>query len=332
MVDGKLLDEPARLAALARCGVLDTKPEAQFDKITGLVQVVLGVPIAAVSLIAADRQMFKSIRGMAAQDTSRNVAFCSHTIMSREPLIVPDAMLDLRFSENHLVIGAPGIRAYAGVPVRSPDGYNLGALCAIDTNPRTFDAGQIEILHNFASLVENELELRTIADKDFLTGAMTRRAFVEAATMNIRNAERQQRTSALIMFDIDHFKKVNDRFGHPVGDQVLQIVGGCVDRLLPPHAQFGRLGGEEFAVLLHDASAAEAFEVAETMRRCVHDLAFVAAPRLKVTASFGVAFPQRHGSVEQWMGAADAALYCAKHAGRNRTIIDHTRDDASRAA
>ena len=328
----KLTDEAGRLDALDRCCVLDAQPEAQFDKITSLVQVVLDVPIAAVSLVSKNRQVFKSIQGLTARETPRQVAFCNYTISSREPLVVPDAVLDPRFSANPLVVNDPGIRAYAGVPVRSPDGYNLGALCAIDTRPRSFDAAQIDILRNFAALVETEIELRTIAQKDFLTGAMTRRAFVETATSETHRLDLQHPPAALIMFDIDHFKKVNDRFGHLVGDQVLQITASCVDRILPANAAFGRLGGEEFGVLLRDAGPAEALEVAERMRQCIAGVAFVAAPGLKVTASFGVAPLRERGSVEHWMGAADAALYCAKRGGRDRTVLSQCGDLASKAA
>jgi diguanylate cyclase (GGDEF)-like protein len=330
--DRQLTDEAGRLAALSRYRVLDSAPEAQFDKITALVQAVLGVPISAVSLISSDRQVYKSGAGLDVTETPRNIAFCNHTITSRDPLIICDAALDPRFTANPLVTGSPGIRAYAGVPLRSPDGYNLGALCAIDTSPREFPDAHIEILQNFAALVVNELELRLIAQRDFLTGALTRRAFVEALADETRHLDRQQRRSVLVMFDIDRFKKVNDRLGHPVGDEVLKIVAGCIDQTLPCDAVFGRLGGEEFGVLLRDMSVAEALASAEQMRRCIGKLAFVAAPGLKVTASFGVADLEACDSVELWMSAADAALYCAKRGGRDRSVVGGCGDLRSRAA
>lgn len=94
--DDKLQDEFGRLAALRRYSVLDTPPEAPFDKLTKLVQNVLGVPIAAVSLIDAERQWFKSIAGLSACETSREIAFCARTIKTRDPLVVPDATGHLR--------------------------------------------------------------------------------------------------------------------------------------------------------------------------------------------------------------------------------------------
>jgi diguanylate cyclase (GGDEF)-like protein len=321
--DPKLTDEAGRLAALDRYCVLDTQPEAAFDKITALVQAVLNVPICAVSLIARDRQWFKSIQGLDATETPRNIAFCDYTIKTREPLIIAHATMDARFAKNPMVTGAPSIRSYAGVPLQSAEGYNLGALCVIDTKTRDFSASQIEILRNFAAVVVDELELRTIAHNDFLTGTMTRRAFVEAAEKEIDRLKRYRRSSALLMFDIDHFKRVNDEFGHPLGDQVLKAVALCGDGTLRPTDIFGRLGGEEFGVVLSEATLDDAVVVAERLRRCIGQLTFEGAPQLRVTASFGVAALQPGQTFAIWMAAADAALYDAKRGGRDRTVTSH---------
>ncbi|PTE19172.1 sensor domain-containing diguanylate cyclase, partial [Cereibacter changlensis JA139] len=228
----KLLDEPGRVAALRRYSVLDTPAEQPFDKLTELVRNVLGVSFAAVSLIDEDRQWFKSVAGLSAGETPRDVSFCTHTIKTREPMIIPDATLDARFSKNPLVTGHPKIRSYLGVPLETPDGYNLGALCAIDTAPRTFNASQIEIMKSFAALVLNELELRQIAMSDALTGALTRRGWVAMAEKEMARRLRDGTEAAIIMFDVDHFKAVNDTYGHPAGDGVLRTLSQrCVAEL-----------------------------------------------------------------------------------------------------
>src|SRR5690349_6483011 len=175
MRESKLADEEGRLAALNRYEILDTPPEAPFEKITSLVQDVLQVPICAVSLVDREQQWFKSIQGLDTRRTPRSISFCTHTIRTDEALIVPDALHDPRFSANPLVLGEPHIRSYAGVPLQSPDGYNVGALCAIDVVPRTFSDAQLAILRSFATLVVDQLELRRIAVRDHLTGALTRR-------------------------------------------------------------------------------------------------------------------------------------------------------------
>ncbi|HEY0084584.1 MAG TPA: sensor domain-containing diguanylate cyclase [Allosphingosinicella sp.] len=318
MADGKLVDEPARLAALHRYGVLDSSPEEPFDRITSLVAAVLQVPMCAVSLVDSQRQWFKSGHGLDARETPRSVAFCDHTIRTRTPLVVPDAREDERFAANPLVTGGPGVVSYAGVPLVSPDGYNLGALCAIDTRPRAFSTGEIDILKKFAALVVDELELRTIVARDALTGALTRRAFLEAMRSEMARGHRHKRDCALVLLDIDHFKSVNDTHGHPAGDDVLRrAVGACADTLRPSDS-LGRIGGEEFAVLLPESDEGSAAACAERLRAAIERLDFPSLGGRKVTASFGVAnLPPAGLSEEQWLAEADAALYAAKRRGRN---------------
>jgi diguanylate cyclase (GGDEF)-like protein len=322
MLDDKVHDEPGRLAALHRYCVLDTAPERAFDKITSLVRTVLNVPICVVSLVDEDRQWFKSAQGLDATQTPRNVSFCTHTIMTREPMAVPDATRDPRFADNPLVTGEPRIVSYLGVPLRTPDGYNVGSLCAIDTKARDHSPADLELLSNFAALVVDELELRTIAQKDFLTGTMTRRTFVEAAEAEIERFRRYRRDASLVTFDIDHFKQINDTLGHPAGDVVLKTVARTCAGGLRPNDFMGRLGGEEFGILLPEASADEAVACAERMRRAIELTHFDIGTRLRVTASFGIA--PLTGDVEGldgWLAQADGAMYRAKRTGRNRCVI-----------
>lgn len=332
MNDRKLDDEPGRLAALDRLGILDTPPEAGFDEITRLVQDILAVPISLVSLVDRDRQWFKSRQGLAAVETPRAQSFCAHTILGRSPLIVPDATRDARFSSNPLVTGNPLIRSYAGVPLCTTEGYNLGALCAIDTRPRNFTAKHIDMLQRFAALVVNEIELRTIARSDFLTGAATRRAFTAAAEDEIEHCRRYGRTSSLLLLDLDHFKFINDSFGHSAGDDVLKAVAHCCQNTLRPGDRFGRLGGEEFAILLHEIDAAGAFATAERLRRQISALQFPWVEETSITASFGAAALDVDQSWSAWLESADRALYEAKRRGRNRTFIGKSLVPANVAA
>ncbi|MEO6923739.1 MAG: GAF domain-containing protein, partial [Bryocella sp.] len=206
VADSKLTDEPARVAALHRYEVLDTQPEESFNRITKLVKMVLGVPVAIVSLIDSDRQWTKACIGLPDGNIERGLSFCTHTIQTHEPMNIPDALLDARFRDNPIVTGPPYIRSYLGAPLQTPDGYNVGALCAIDHEPRNFTAEQTRVLASFASLVVDELELRRIAQTDHLTGAATRRGFVHELDKQIARMKRSFRPSALIMIDVDHFK------------------------------------------------------------------------------------------------------------------------------
>ncbi len=319
-------DEPGRLLALQRYAIIDSGTDPQFDKIVALVRDVLDVPIATVSLIDRDRQWFKAKVGIDGVETDRRSAFCDHTIRAREVMIVEDATLDPRFAENMLVTGAPHIRAYAGAPLMTPDGYNLGALCAIDRKPRSFTASQLGVLQRFSALVVEEIELRSAVQHDYLTGALTRRAFVDGLANAVVRHAIDRSDAALVTFDIDHFKSINDSYGHPTGDKVLQaVVAKCRSRLRAGHA-LGRMGGEEFAILLPGAGPYEAEACAERMRVAV---AAVKVPGCSpVTASFGIASLQTGDHIDQWLAAADSALYAVKRGGRNRCVVAPGDDTA----
>ena len=327
MVDAKLQDEPGRIAALHRYEVLDTQREAPFERITGLVRAVLNVPISTLSLIDSDRQWYKSCVGMDSMDMPREFSFCTHTIQAREPLLVPDTLQDARFSKYPSVTGEPFIRSYLGVPLSSPDGYNLGALCALDVKPRDFIQGQIEVLKSFAALAVDELELRRIAQIDSLTGAATRRSFLLEMEKTIAKFLRRGQTATLLTMDIDHFKKVNDTFGHPAGDTVLRTVRNRLQEILRKEDLLGRLGGEEFGILLPDIELHEAVQVAEKLRCCLQDTPISLSEPLRVTASFGIAALEMDSvSPELWLSKADQALYSAKRTGRNKCCVAAVRE------
>lgn len=323
MRDAQLQDDDARVAALDRLDVLDTLPEEPFENVVTLVRTVLGVAMATVTLVDRDRQWFKARRGLDASETPRAMSFCTHTIQQREPLVIEDALQDPRFATNPLVVGPPHIRSYAGIPLRTPEGYNVGSLCAMHTAPRTFTAGELAILGNFANVVSDQLELRTIAQHDFLTGALTRRGFIEQAEREIARARRYGRIGSLVMLDIDHFKSVNDTYGHAAGDQVLHQVAERAAMTLRPSDVLGRLGGEEFGLLLPETGGEEALVVTERLRQALadHDVRLSDTQILRVTASFGVAALAGDTSVAGWLARADAMLYAAKAGGRNQTRL-----------
>ena len=174
-------NEEERLAALRRHALLDTPPEASFDRLTSLAARLFGVPLALVTLIDRDRQWFKSCGGAASGDlglceTHRDISFCGHTILSDEPLVVEDACLDPRFADNPLVADGPNVRFYAGAPLRDGEGHALGTLCLLDFQPRVFPADLRAALAALAATVVSEIELRrssaVLADSERLTRQM----------------------------------------------------------------------------------------------------------------------------------------------------------------
>lgn len=153
-------NELQRLETLRACAVLDTTPEPAFDELTALAARLCNVPIALISLVDEHRQWFKSVVGLPICQTPRQQAFCGYTILIDSPLVVENAVLDKRFFDNPLVTGAPGIRFYAGVPLRLQDGSALGTLCVIDLHPRSLSEVQLADLKALARQAESQLQLR----------------------------------------------------------------------------------------------------------------------------------------------------------------------------
>lgn len=151
--------EPARLRALAALEILDTPVEQRYDRIVRLASRTVDAPIAYISFVDANRQWLKSNVGMPVCETSRDVSFCGHTILHQEPLVIPDARADARFRDNPLVVDEPFIRFYTGVPLQGPGGHAVGTLCVAGPEPRQPSARQLDMLVEFASLVERELSL-----------------------------------------------------------------------------------------------------------------------------------------------------------------------------
>jgi hypothetical protein len=151
-------DEEVRLATLRAMGLLDTPPDARFDRITRLASRFFAVPITLITLVDSERQWFKSSVGLSISETSRESAFCAHTVFERATLVVNDALVDDRFAENPLVVGEPRVRFYAGSPLILRDGTCIGAFAVLDTRPRWFSATDVQLLEDLRDLTVLELE------------------------------------------------------------------------------------------------------------------------------------------------------------------------------
>jgi GAF domain-containing protein len=160
MVMTKPANEDGRIVALDKYAILDTEPEQSFDDLTLLASYICKTPIALISLVDEDRQWFKSRVGIAASETSRDIAFCATAIMQSDVFVVPDALADERFRENPLVVSDPYIRFYAGAPIINEDGYALGTICVVDRTPRDLAPDQKEALKALSRLVLAQLEFR----------------------------------------------------------------------------------------------------------------------------------------------------------------------------
>jgi signal transduction histidine kinase len=149
--------EEARLVALHALRILDTPAEERFDRIARSAAALFGTRFALISLVDADRQWAKSCLGLDLREIPLEQSFCMHGLHGTEILTVPDATQDLRFEGNALVVGAPGLRFYAGAVIRSADGQPLGRLCVLDTVPREIEGLPLQALADLAAWVELEL-------------------------------------------------------------------------------------------------------------------------------------------------------------------------------
>jgi len=157
------VNEAARLAALEASGLVYSGPEAVFDRLTWLAAQVTGSPMAMLTLVDKERQWFKSRIGIGFAETPRSMAFCSHTILRDDTLMVADAKLDPRFKDNPMVTGAPHVRFYAGVPLVDAAGFRLGALCVMDHEPRRLRERELRALDELAAIAAEEIRRRPAA-------------------------------------------------------------------------------------------------------------------------------------------------------------------------
>jgi diguanylate cyclase (GGDEF)-like protein/PAS domain S-box-containing protein len=445
--------DPTRLDALAETGLMDSPAEAAFDRLTRLATRLLDAPVGLISLVAAERQYFKSAVGLEVREVPLSHSFCQHVVRADAPLVVTDARRDPRVADNPAV-DELHVVAYAGVPLRTAQGETLGSFCAIDTAPREWRAEDVALLEDLAAGVMTEIALRTsnerlyaaereaaarashlesvveamtegyallvggrivdvnaalcrltgfareeligarapfpfgvsdagaaaagragshrggsyetvfqradgsrfaaevttrparhpdgsllglvhtvrdisdrkrreeelrrLANRDTLTGLPNRRAFEEQLASEVARARRHDHPFSLAILDVDHFKAVNDRHGHPIGDLVLREVATRIASVVRDGDTIARIGGEEFAWLLPDAGTAGARAAAERARAAMTARPFAGVGR--VTVSVGVCELPRHADADALVSRADEALYAAKRGGRNRTV------------
>lgn len=322
MVDGCLNDEKGRLLTLKRYAILDTPHEEAFNHIVDFIKVSFNVPIVSINLIDADRQWSKAWVGSNFSNVPRDLSFCTHTIKSREPLVIPDARLDERFKNNVFVVGFPHIISYLGVPLKSSDGYNIGTLCVVDTHPRTYSPDQVSMLQNLAEVVIDQFDWRLVDRFDEVTSAVSRRTFVSAIQREISRDKLIPYQRSLALFDVDHFSLINAEYGHDAGDLLLREISNNCLSSIDASAVYGRLGANKFGVLLADKSIVQAKSFFESLRLIFKQITILGLPSLKMTASFGITqIKNSHLHPEFWLQRAEIALNTAKQSGGDCCVL-----------
>jgi hypothetical protein len=189
-----IIENEARLEALRSTSLLDSPPEEAFDRLTRLATAVLHVPVALVSLVAGDRQFFKSQCGLSeplasSRQTPLTNSFCKHAVGSREPLVVVDAREDPLF-ENY--IDATDVIAYAGIPLITSEGHALGTFCVVDWGPHAWTEEEIGILRVLATATMSEIDLRRLVG-ELRTLNMNLQGLVQSRTSELRASEERWR-------------------------------------------------------------------------------------------------------------------------------------------
>jgi diguanylate cyclase (GGDEF)-like protein len=207
-------------------------------------------------------------------------------------------------------------------------GAHLATLAeSAEESAQKAEASRLLLEHEIAERRQLEAKLRQLATTDGLTGAFNRTELLAAAQ---REIETGQPKLVVLMIDVDHFKAINDRFGHAGGDRALRHLVAKLRAGIRPTDLLGRLGGEEFAIVLTDTPPSPAETVAERLRARVAEAPVVFGDRLiPMTISIGLAIQfETDASIEQIIARADDALYCAKSSGRNRVVTDQRPEAA----
>lgn len=347
-------NEDARIAELRALDILDSAPERHYDDLVRIASAICGTPIGFVSLVDSDRQWFKAKLGIDVSETPREVSFCGHALDDpSRVLVVPDAAQDPRFSDNPLVTGGPNIRFYAGAPLVTAAGSVLGTLCVIDHEPRELEPFQHDTLQALSRQVTALLELRRTtrqlqhqlaerewyeaqlerqqqeleqrnadlteqARTDALTGLVNRRALDAALATAIAAASPGGgHDLALAFIDVDHFKTINDLHGHAEGDRVLIVLARLLQTSRGAGGIAARFGGDEFALMLPNASP----EAAELQCDYLREAVASELMELQVSISVGVAMLRAGETVREFCLRTDEALYQAKAGGRNLVAV-----------
>lgn len=306
------------METLRSLGILDTEAEERYDRITRVAKRLFDVPISLVSIVDCDRQWFKSKFGLEATETHRDISFCGHTILGDEVFVIPNALEDERFADNPLVTGDPNIRFYAGFPLEMPNKTRMGTLCIIDTVPREFSDEDRHALSDLGELVQDELVSLQLATLDELTGISNRRGFLMLAQKSLALCSRKQSSATLLYLDLDNFKAINDDYGHEAGDSALKSFSKMIERVFRDSDVFGRLGGDEFSVLLSDTGSEEVNAALARLQEAVDRHNQSAEVDYKLEFSYGMVdyHAQKHIDILALMCEADELMYQHKQAKR----------------
>jgi diguanylate cyclase (GGDEF)-like protein len=324
--------------------VIDTEVVEEWQAIIDLMARIIGVPACLIMRLVDDK-LSVFIRSET-KDNPYHVGdsevwfdsglYCERVLRSSLRLSIPNALEVEEWKDN------PDVKlnmiSYLGFPINWPNGHPFGTICVLDNKTRHYSDEQEELILRFKNiietnlvLIENNQQLRVLTQQleklayiDSLTNILNRRAFFERSERELHRAKRYKHNFGFFMIDIDRFKQVNDRYGHDIGDKVLKAFAACVQKAKREEDVFGRIGGEEFAVLLPETSLSSTQKFAERIRKEVAALIVPIDDGSTVSFMVSIGVTECHCGdleIDQILIQADRALYDAKEAGRNRVCI-----------
>ena len=327
-------------------GVSDAEALQDFDVLARVAAMVTGLPNAFISF-ADDAYLWTAASTTTqGEKTDRENTFCSLMLSGdSDELVTSNVHQDPRTSAVAARRTGTSITTYAGVQLKNENGEKVGSLCVTGDTERELDAEQLVLLRGLARQAMNLVSLRAakrqlteslqrmtkLATTDGLTGMLTRRAFHDEVNDLGKLVLRQGGEMCLVVVDIDHFKKVNDTYGHASGDAVLKDVAEAIRGGLRSTDRVGRIGGEEFAIAMPFTSLEMCMERIEKLRQSISQRVVKSGGHaLSVTISGGVAdWRAKDTALDEPLARADEALYRAKSAGRNQIKIAMVKTSAA---
>ena len=307
-----------------------TPMEERFERITRIGNQALQLPVVAITTVTHEIQWFKSVVGWDIAKLPVAKSLCSRAIEKAQPVVVSDLRQHLRYANHPLVTGPPQFRFYGAVPLRNGRGAVIGTFCVMDFKPRKMTKAHYQVLLDLAELAQREMLTNVLRSAqsaligklsiarrqallDPLTKTWNRRGGTLLLKESIETAQAAGHNLAVLAVDVNHFKAINDRFGHPVGDRALQMIAKELSRCVRDSDGVCRFGGDEFLVIMSDVSTAGVAKVVKRVRQQISANTVHVGEKqcARVSVSIGTAWvPADHTmTADELVETADAALY-----------------------
>jgi len=327
-----------KIANIHSLDLFYTPLEERFERITRIARRALQVPVSAITLLNDEKQWFKSVAGWGTSELPREHGICRLTVQENRLITISDLSQDPRTAQSPIVASAPRFRAYAGHPLTDEHGSVAGTFCVFGLKPREFNAADRQTVTDLAAMTQRELLSDRLSDAhsaltaklsvarreammDPLTRLWNRRGASVLLKSAFTGADQRGTPLTLALLDLDNFKRVNDNYGHQIGDEVLRKVAGRLISAVRNNDIVCRIGGDEFLILMSETDAHAAARLAERIRRAVTDTAVPTrdgSMTMSVSVGCTVRQPKDASPVEDLLERADQALLQSKASGRNR--------------